>query len=65
MSLNEYVSKRCIVLEQENAELKKEIILLKEYNNKMVKLIGKEMRRSLKIISDIDEDEVFDEDEND
>ena len=46
-------------------ELKKEIILLKEYNNKMVKLIGKEMRRSLKIISDIDEDEVFDEDEND
>ena len=38
MSLNEYVSKRCIVLELENAELKKEIILLKEYNNKMVKL---------------------------
>jgi hypothetical protein len=30
-------------------------------NDKMVKLIGKEMRRSFKIISEIDEDDVFDE----
>ena len=59
MSLNDYVSKRCLVLEQENAELKKEVSILTEMNDKMIKLIGKEMRRSFKIISEIDESDVF------
>ena len=61
MSLNEYVTKRCVELEKENNELKKEVSVLRDMNDKMVKLIGKEMRRSFKIISEIDEDEVFDE----
>ena len=60
MSLNDYVSKRCIVLEQENAELKKEVSLLREMNTKMVRLIGKEMRRSVKITSEIGENDIFD-----
>lgn len=61
MSLNEYVTKRCVELEKENNELKKEVSVLRDMNEKMVRLIGKEMRRSFKIISEIDEDEVFDE----
>ena len=63
MSLNDYVSKRCIVLEQENAELKKEVSLLKEMNDKMIRLIGKEMRRSFKITSEVNEGDVFNDDQ--
>ena len=58
MSLNEYIT----TLENKNKELEKDIFSLRLTNEKLIKMIGKEMRRSMVDTNQIDEKDIFQDD---
>ena len=55
MSLNEFIT----TLENKNKQLEKDIFSLRLTNEKLIKLIGKEMRRSMVDTNQIDEKDIF------
>ncbi len=61
MSLNEYIT----TLENKNKELEKDIFSLRLLNEKLIKMIGTEMRRSMVEVNQIDEKDIFQDDEDD
>jgi hypothetical protein len=61
MSLNEYIT----TLENKNKELQKDIFSLRLLNEKLIKMIGTEMRRSMVEVNQIDEKDIFQDEDRD